>query len=160
MFKRSIGFTGTQVGMSEQQKKLFGKIIAILHSEGKIHEFHNGDCIGADFDACNIVQSVSSEIKIYIHPPIIDRKRAFFKGAYFTHKAKDYLDRNHDIVNDSDVLIATPKETFEQLRSGTWATIRYAKRRNKPVFLIHPDGNLLRFDKPIEKMNRLATILQ
>ena len=43
-------------------------------------------------------------------------------------------------MDNSDILIATPKEKEEQLRSGTWATIRYAKKTKKIVFLVYPDG--------------------
>ena len=55
---------------------------------------------------------------------------------------KDYLDRNHDIVDQTDLLIATPKENTEVLRSGTWATIRYAKKINKPTWIIETNGNI------------------
>ena len=34
-------------------------------------------------------------------------------------------------------------EAEEQLRSGTWSTIRYAKRQNKPTTIIFPDGSVI-----------------
>ena len=51
-----------------------------------------------------------------------------------------YLDgftetRNKDIVNSCDILIACPENDKEVIRSGTWSTIRYAKKINKTVLL-------------------------
>ena len=73
-----------------------------------------------------------------IHPPNIKDKRAFCNDYRFSFPEKPYLERNHDIVDNSDVLIATPKESVEQIRSGTWATIRYAKKLNKPIMIMEP----------------------
>ena len=54
---------------------------------------------------------------------------------------KGFLARNRDIVRESDVVIATPKETIEQARgSGVWATIRYAREAKKPLVIVWPDG--------------------
>ena len=56
------------------------------------------------------------------------------------HPAKDYLVRNHDIVDVCDVLVATPGQKEEQIRSGTWATIRYARKIRKQIIIVYPDG--------------------
>jgi len=53
--------------------------------------------------------------------------------------AKPYLERNHDIVDATDYLIFAPKTRHEQLRSGTWATYRYAKLMRKNILMLHPD---------------------
>ena len=45
---------------------------------------------------------------------------------------KPYLDRNRDIVDACEVLLATP-DGPERLRSGTWSTVRYARKIGKPV---------------------------
>lgn len=50
-----------------------------------------------------------------------------------------YMQRNDRIVELSDILIAFPKAETEELRSGTWATIRRARKKGIPVF-IHPVG--------------------
>jgi hypothetical protein len=53
-----------------------------------------------------------------------------------------YLARDDNIVAETDVLVATPAQTTEVMRgSGTWATIRYARRREKPRILIWPNGS-------------------
>lgn len=99
---------------------------------------HHGDCIGADAQAHQIALELN--IDIDIHPPIRDDKRAFCKVCRTIFLAKDYLIRNHDIVDASDIMFATPFEYEEQLRSGTWATIRYAQKQHKTLYIISPDG--------------------
>jgi len=40
-------------------------------------------------------------------------------------------------------MIATPGEVDEQLRSGTWSTVRFARKQGKPVHVILPDGRVV-----------------
>ena len=122
------GFTGTRNGLNENQKC---QIIKLLN-DNNITEAHHGDCIGADTDFHNLCQS--KNIKIIIHPPNINKLRSFSKSNDIL-KPKPFLDRNKDIVNDCDILIACPENDQETLRSGTWSTIRYAKKINKPILL-------------------------
>lgn len=65
--------------------------------------------------------------------------RAFCKGAVVTYKPEPYLDRNHYMVDRCNLLIACP-EGIEALRSGTWATVRYARKRPRNHLIIYPDG--------------------
>jgi predicted Rossmann fold nucleotide-binding protein DprA/Smf involved in DNA uptake len=55
---------------------------------------------------------------------------------------KPYLARNRDIVLETIALIAAPAEPLEQIRSGTWSTVRFAKKQGKTVILILPDGTI------------------
>jgi hypothetical protein len=121
-----IGFTGTQTGMSQHQKEQF---VLKLFELG-ITEFHHGDCVGADAEAHDIVREFFPVAKIETHPCNITSKRAF-KKADVVHLVKPPLDRNKDIVDATDLLIGAPKEDTEVLRSGTWSTIRYARKINK-----------------------------
>ena len=66
------------------------------------------------------------------------RAGAWKKGKIL--QEKEYLVRNHNIVDSTDMLIGCPKEMQEQLRSGTLATIRYAKKKNKKIIIIFPNG--------------------
>lgn len=132
-----IGFTGTQRGMTEAQKEC---VRVLLAAYGLESEFHHGDCIGADAEAHQLAWI--RDIKVVIHPPKNPNKRAFCQGAWIEREPKNYLSRNHDIVDAASVLIATPGEAEEQLRSGTWATIRYARKRGKRVMLVRPDGSI------------------
>ena len=138
-------FTVTQRGMTPLQKTTFADTIRALSAS----EFRHGDCIGADSDAHQIVLDLGIEIRI--HPPIIEAKRAFCKGAIEVFPVKDYLARNKDIVNATEVLIATPGEFAMELRSGTWSTVRYGLKTNKWVLIIYPDGSIFDSKSSIRK---------
>lgn len=131
----NIGFSGTQEGMSYMQLQ---RVIELMdNTEYKVS--HSGDCIGADQDFVRIARVQG--LRTIGHPPIKDNKRAF-ESYDEEREPKEYLDRNKDIINESDCLIATPKEYIETLRSGTWSTIRYARKENKPVIIVYPDGSI------------------
>lgn len=133
-----IGFTGTQKGLTPNQKtKIVNSLIEITKDLplNERMDFHHGDCIGADEEAFDL----ALELGFYIiqHPPINKYKRAF-TDADEIREPKPYLERNHAIVDETDILIACPGETTEQLRSGTWATVRYARKQNKKIVIIYP----------------------
>ena len=135
MEKRIIGFTGTQRGMSVNQFDALIRTLKIQKDE--IIEVHHGDCIGADAEFHGLVRLVIPEAIIIVHPPLDKSKRAFKLGDN-QEEEKEYIDRNHDIVDASNELIACPNENEEVTRSGTWATIRYAKKQGKKVSIIYP----------------------
>jgi hypothetical protein len=128
-----LGMTGNRNGMSNIAKV---KLLDFLNSN-KISEVHHGDCLGTDHEFHDICSE--RNIKIIIHPPNNDKMRAFCKSDNILPEKK-FLDRNHDIVNDIDILIAFPPTEKEVIRSGSWATIRYAKKKNKQIFIIFPSG--------------------
>jgi len=81
--------------------------------------------------------------EIVIHPPIVAAKRAW-KHAAQTLRPKAYLSRNKDIVRYNEMLVATPGETQNRSRSGTWSTVRFARKMGRPVWVILPNGDLRR----------------
>ena len=133
--KISVGITGTQQGLTEAQ---FAALELLLPHMG-MTEIHAGDCVGVDAEVITYVKEMMPSVKTVGHPPTIADKRAFLEYDE-ERKPKDYLVRNHDIVNESEYLIACPKEDKEVLRSGTWATVRYARKTEKTVVIIKPDG--------------------
>ena len=128
---RSVGFTGTQIGMSDNQKFHLRTILI------GATEFHHGDCIGADEEADAIARDLG--IRIVIHPPLDPKKRAFcYQPGDTIRRERPYLVRNRHIVHDTDELVAAPKDANnEELRSGTWSTIREARRTGKKVTILH-----------------------
>ena len=134
-----LGFTGTQVGMTELQREALIRVLRVYD----ITEFHHGDCIGADAQAHESVVTHTSS-RIVIHPPADERKRAWCHTKVVATTVsvlapKPYLDRNKDIVNASEGMLAAPRGP-EELRSGTWSTIRYARKCSKKVLIVWPDG--------------------
>lgn len=126
-----IGFTGTQKGMSKRQITALTRLVLNL----QMIEFHHGDCLGADAEAHEIVYNMNTKTEIIIHPPSDPSKRAFKKGDE-TKEELPYLERNHKIVDDTHLLIAATSSLREELRSGTWATVRYARQIGRPVLIL------------------------
>lgn len=134
-----IGFTGTRYGMTIDQRRT---VCELLTRDG-ITEVHHGDCVGADADFHQLANGWRHHI--VIHPPTDEKLRAFCDGTDVVHHvAKPYLDRNRDIVDACDQLIATPKEDGEPFGKGggTWYTIRYAREIGKRVAIVYPDGEV------------------
>ena len=131
---KHVGFTGTQRGMTDAQK---GAFTAVLISWWVRCVFHLGDCIGADTDAYLIARCRGH--RLIGHPPLIASKRSFLE--YDEERPQlGYMARNQVIVDESQIMIATPGEFEEQLRSGTWSTVRRARKAGRPLLLIWPDG--------------------
>jgi len=130
-----IGITGTRKGMTDKQKIMVRSAFTIWD----LTEFHHGDCIGADAEAGDI--AVLHNALVHIHPPIDPKYRAFCSGDVI-YPEKLYLDRDKDIVNSVSYMLATPKGFNEELRSGTWATIRYSMKIKRRLTIIYPDGSL------------------
>ena len=130
----TAGFTGTRKGMSDEQKYTLAHVLGYP----RVCRFRHGDCIGADAEAAKL----ASEAQCYVlaHPATIIGQRAYSPFSDFTYESKTPLLRNRDIVDQSDFLIACPDDIHEKLRSGTWSTIRWARRTRKPHIIIYPDG--------------------
>jgi hypothetical protein len=134
----SFGFTGTRQGMTAEQKSALRNLL-----DGGTGEFHHGDCIGADSEAHDIADECG--YGIILHPPTNYSERAWREvPRHMMRPERPYLDRNRNIVRETASLIAAPAEPEEQLRSGTWSTVRFARKQGKPVFLILPDGTVRR----------------
>jgi hypothetical protein len=132
-----IGFTGNRIGLTEEQKT---GIRLILDKFTNIVVSH-GDCLGADTDMHTLCvdyreANPHKTIKIHIYPPDIASHRGFNVGDVMM-EAKPYLKRNDMIVRASNVLIACPMDkNVEILRSGTWSTVRRARKLGKTVYLL------------------------
>ncbi len=130
----SVGFTGTQAGMTGPQRALLRFLIV------RAREFHHGGCVGADAEAHELARAEGRWIKI--HPCNIKSKRAHCSGANVVAAIRPPLARNHDIVDETDILIAAPRRMIPELRSGTWATVRYAQKTGRRVTILWPDGRV------------------
>ena len=139
-----VGFTGTQKGMTDAQKDSVRKLLRTAD------ELHHGDCVGADADAHRVALSLG--LAVVVHPPDDDKKRFFCvplccegsENAATVLPPKPYLTRNKDIVRDTQWLLACPGEVAEVIRSGTWATVRAARKAGKNVVIVCPDGRAIK----------------
>jgi len=144
-----IGFTGTREGMTLRQRMTFARLVTGLaggwfNNHTEAFEFHHGCCVGADGQAHHILEEVFGIefVKIHLHPPS-DQSLFLKLNGNTVYPRKPYLERNKDIVRASTLLIATPKERYPALRSGTWSTIRYARKCKVKCYVIDPDGGCM-----------------
>jgi hypothetical protein len=133
-----FGFTGTEEGMSPEQKAKLRVLLKAAAPMGS--EIHLGDCIGADEEA----RVIATELGFWTigHPPVNKSKRAFGKFNE-TRPVREYLERNRAIVSACEVLLAAPQKVIhERCRHGTCATVRYAKSIGRYVHILERDeGN-------------------
>ena len=147
MIDFNIGFTGARTGMTQIQKTMVTTLLK--NYEGLINvsalRCHHGDCVGSDEQFHDLAYAVANTL-IMVYPSTDEKLRAFCfgkkphpPGRVFESAPKPYLTRNRDIVKASQFLIACPNGK-EQLRSGTWSTIRYARKKQKLGIIIYPEG--------------------
>ncbi len=135
-----VGFTGTREGMADAQFVQFRQ----WFSASGASEFHHGACVGADSDAVEVIHdSHRKRVRITAHPSNIPQATATdaIDRSELVLDPKPPLDRNRDIVDACEVLIACPKGP-EELRSGTWATVRWARKQGKRIVIVWPDGEV------------------
>lgn len=133
--KGILGFTGTsKKDMASRQLKAVRQLL--YH----VNWLHLGDCIHADAQAH--AEAINLGVMTHGHPPIHSGRRAMLEYDKI-EQPKDFLLRNRDIVMGGvDGLIAAPSGWVEVLRSGTWATVRYARSANRHIWIVRPDGSI------------------
>lgn len=134
---KHLGITGTRRGMTERQKDMLAHLLAICRTRHGFDTFHDGDCIGADVEAR--AMAASHGFRLIVHPSTA-RTRAFVKMGHEIREPKPPLERNYDIVNESDLMIGCPGEDHEVLRSGAWACLRYTGKAKTRTVIIWPSG--------------------
>lgn len=141
-----LGFTGTRHMPTGQQCTWLAQQI----QEADV--LHHGACVGAD--AVAHILGLFYGLNITVHPPedmkLVDVKAVMPRSELVTVlPAKPYHNRNRDIVNACDRLLALPDGPHRP-HSGTWYTVDYAtgKRDRRllkhivPVLICYPDGTV------------------
>lgn len=135
-----VGFTGTRHGMTTSQWQELEDLLAILVKDRDVR-WHDGDCVGSDDQAHSVINKVTSDQAYTIgHPCNLSKYRAWRDFDELKEELPPLV-RNKKIVEQSDIMFAAP-EGFDEIGigSGTWATIRYARRKKKPLIIVWPDG--------------------
>jgi hypothetical protein len=126
-----VGVTATRTGLTEDQRWRVQLLLATIRPRLLQH----GDCIGGDAEVDEIAHSLG--IRRAAHPCDIADQRAYC-GCEVVNRPKNPLLRNRHIVCTSHLLIVLPSSVQERLRSGTWATYRFAKQSKRPIILMAP----------------------
>lgn len=146
-----VGFTGTRNGLTEPQRDALLDEINQLKPRFWLH----GACVGADAEAVTLVVKWSFSnhpVRIFALPGksangpeehSLQDERALYE-SHVVRETKTHFARNRDIVNECNVLVACPGTMEELDHGGTWYTIRCARKLNKRVVIIWPDGSKLR----------------
>jgi hypothetical protein len=133
-----VGFTGTRHGITPDQYAALRDWL----DEHEVTAAHHGCAVGAD-EAFAVLASRAA-IHVVGHPPDNDRlvsERALLCNDE-CRDPEPYLVRNRAIIDACDVLLACPRGTAEEQRSGTWSTIRYARRCRRRLVIIWPNGTV------------------
>jgi len=135
-----LGFTGTRRGMTAAQRATLADCVSVLPARA-VH----GGAVGADeeFDAFLVrAGMVAQDVDVY--PASVDRWVKWVDAGRTVYAVRPPLARNRFIVRDCDYLIAAPATAEEVRRSGTWATIRYARRpiARRPIVILLPEGGV------------------
>lgn len=147
-----VSFTGTRDAASSRQLDQLALVLTAFYVPQKYvygigspigpvaaNEFHFGGAVGADRQARRIAKDLG--FAIHWHPcPGVARTEIFGDDPSVEdeiwHEVFPPLVRNKHLVAVGGVLIAAPFTDNEELRSGTWATIRYARAALKPVVML------------------------
>jgi hypothetical protein len=136
-----IGFTGTKKGMTDAQWDAIVSILLKLN----YNEAHHGDCVGADAEFFLILYGVRNDTGrpciIHSHPSTIKATNAHTPSDII-HDPLPPLERDAIIARKVDLMIATPKGFEEEIRSGTWTTVRRAREAGTPIKIVWPDGSI------------------
>jgi hypothetical protein len=137
---RHIGITGSRVGGSAEQLERLKEVLDKAKRVLGYTTLHHGDCEGVDAQADAIAKELGYET--ICHPPIGSTYRAWTAGHKIVCRPLPFLERNRIIVEEVEVLLAFPSRAAEVLRSGTWATIRYARQARRPTMIVDRYGHI------------------
>ena len=84
---------------------------------------HHGDGVGTDAEAHDIAVTLAGRPSA-IRPLTTHGARIKWQTR---NAPKPYLVRNWDILEESELLIASPAKAIEHLQSGIWPTVRCAR---------------------------------
>jgi hypothetical protein len=136
-----VGFTGTRKETSCDQHSALCRFVQTFTN---VTEWHHGACVGADAESVGVAWAHAKTARRIAHPPskvgLVSREALDLSDVVLP--PLPYLERNHAIVEAADILIACPKGPEQWQGSGTWATVRYARKLKKPIVIIWPDGKV------------------
>jgi len=137
-----IGFTGSRHGMSASARAKVQALFMIHWTINSANTLRHGDCTGSDEEAFKIAKALGFLTYAYPASNVSERWLAKTKSD-LVMVPLPALERNTIIVSESTILIATVQgftSNQAQMRSGTWATVRYAKKEGIPFWLVNPLG--------------------
>ena len=130
-----VGITGTRAIENVDAIRL-KRLTSVLQRYNTLYKGNllivHGGAHGVDKYVHNFC--IDENISVKVRPAY---KECNFSGVYLQETPEPPLKRNKIIVNECNILLAVPNNPEEEeLRSGTWSTIRYAEKQNQKVIKI------------------------
>lgn len=148
-----VAFTGNRTKMNIAQRRAFRKLLERWQPTGLT--FRHGCCSGADRMAhLEVIRRWAPDyaMGMQLFPSNAEQYEWGFNELKDSPEAEGMtmllfpieapLLRNRRMVRGANHLVAAPRGFYEVMRSGTWATIRYAREMGVPRTIILPDGRL------------------
>jgi predicted Rossmann fold nucleotide-binding protein DprA/Smf involved in DNA uptake len=139
-----VGFTGTQnPGPTPRQHDAMRRFLAGMQMSRFVH----GAAPGCDTLAHNIVEQAHRGIVIELHPSNLGFRSSILYepiGNLEIYPELPPLERNRVIIRRIHGLLAVPRTDIEETRSGTWATVRYAREIGLPIYVVKQNGQVVR----------------
>lgn len=139
-----VGVSGTRHAGSDHFFTIF-HLMGLMKEISDYTTVTHGCCRGADDLAAKATRNVGTDIRIRgILPAGWQGSRWIVNGDYNTEveempNGTSLLDRDQRVVDEVQGLIAFPmhaEDHVESRRSGTWATIRMARRKGIPIVVL------------------------
>jgi hypothetical protein len=137
-----LGFTGTRENLTDPQ---LGWLYEQL--EGADATVHHGACVGADLAVHKT--ALDNGLWVHVWPPtnmkLVAAECVTPEVGVIYHPRMPYLNRNREIVNAAQELVALPKHEEQPGPlnwGGTWYTVDFAERMNKRVTICYPSGRV------------------
>lgn len=138
----AVGLVANRSGLTYPQFRTVCRMFldrAGTHPVGGVEVVHLGDGPAADTDFTRLARWMRPNPRVVLHSATLPAAEP--PGLAVTvEPAATPSERNRAIVDAADLLVACPREAAEDVRSGTWSTIRYARTGKKRVLVVYPDG--------------------
>lgn len=140
-----LAVTATRKGLTLPQERTFVSVIRCAICDPFV--FHHGAAVGGDCDLTRLavaMRQLGRTIRIVAWPSNLASQQAASALAVSDEvkPAAPPLERNLNMIANADMVMAFPAGFHEEVRSGTWATVRAAERNSIPVTMIWPDGSI------------------
>ena len=120
----TVGVTGTQSGMTSEQKEKFTQFLYWRNFwGGQTVELIHGEADGVDVEAAGI----ANDLGIRVSTP---------------ETQTGHFARNREIVDRCDVLVVIPWQDEWQSEGGTWYTHDYAEKKGVDIVTIWPSAEV------------------
>lgn len=133
-----LSFTGTRRGMKPAQ---YERVFFAVKQTAWTRAVH-GCCHGSDREFHDLTSSLAHDLFPSNEEQHQWALQNSFGGRNVIYPIMPPIERDKKMVDLGNTLIATPGGMQEIVHSGTWTTIRYARRIRRHTIICWPDGTV------------------